>query len=89
MDSIETVISGTSANYFERSVGASVDTIEEAAAFAQANVTNSAIEHLFFYNSTSDVGFLLMDTDNNDVFEIGVILAGKGSATDFSYADLI
>jgi Ca2+-binding RTX toxin-like protein len=86
-DSIDTPIAGSASNYAEYATTAT--TIGAAASFAQSQVTNPAIAHVFLYNSAADIGFLLSDLDNNDVFEMGVILTGAGAASEFSYADLI
>lgn len=88
-DSIDTAIAGKSSNYHEHSVTSSVDTIEEAAAYAKAHATSSKIAHVFLYNSSKDIGFVLMDLDQNHTFETGVVLSHSGKASDFSYVDLI
>src|SRR5207253_517004 len=54
-DAIDTSTKGTSTNYYEHSVTSSVDTIEEAAAYAEAHATSSAIAHVFLYNGTKDM----------------------------------
>jgi hypothetical protein len=86
-DRIDMPISGATGNYQELSTTEA--TIEAAAAYAESQVTNTAIVHAFLYNSTADKGFLLSDLDNDDVFETGVVLAGAGAAADFAFGNLI
>jgi Tol biopolymer transport system component len=88
-DSIDTSIAGKSSNYYEHKVKSSVDTIEEAADYAKAHVTSSKIAHVFLYNTSEDIGFLLMDLNHDHKFETGVVLSHSGQAGDFGYLDLI
>ena len=88
-DSIDTSIAGKSSNYYEHKVKSSVDTIEEAADYAKAHVTSSKIAHVFLYNTSKDIGFLLMDLNHDHKFETGVVLSHSGQAGDFGYLDLI
>jgi Ca2+-binding RTX toxin-like protein len=84
---IDTPISGAAGNYQERATTAT--TIEAAAAYAESQVTNTAVAHVFLYNMTANKGFLLSDLDNDDVFEAGAILTGADAAADFAYGNLI
>lgn len=88
-DKIDTKIAGTANNFYAAAVSGDVDTIEEAAAIAKSTAPSTDIAYAYLYNSDKHIGFLIMDIDNNDVFETGIVLAKTGAAGDFSYADLI
>lgn len=86
-DSIDTTITGAASTYADYATTAT--TIGTASSYAESQVTSTAIAHVFLYNASAGVGFLVSDLDNNDVFETGVVLTGAGAAGAFSYADLI
>jgi hypothetical protein len=44
---------------------------------------------VFLYNTSKDIGFLLMDLNHDHKFETGVVLSHSGQAGDFGYLDLI
>jgi Ca2+-binding RTX toxin-like protein len=88
-DRIDTKIAGTENNFYAAAVSGDVDTIEEAAAIATSTAPSTDIAYAYLYNSAKHIGFLIMDIDNNDKFETGIVLAKTGAAGDFGYADLI
>ncbi len=45
--------------------------------------------YIFTYNSKANTGWLLTDLNNDNKYEMCVVLKGSGSYNDFSYLDII
>lgn len=79
--------------------GANVNTIEEAAAYANGlssqGLIATGVATVFIYNSQTDTGYLLQDCDYypgwlpGERFETGAVLLGAGDASDMSAANLV
>ncbi len=73
-------------NYAERATTAT--SIDEAA-FAVNNMSLNTPDIVFMYNPVSDIGFLMVDVDQNNHYEFGITLLGAGSPSDFSIFNLM
>ncbi|HEX2556602.1 MAG TPA: calcium-binding protein [Microvirga sp.] len=86
-DQIDISAAGTVSNYRESSTSAG--SIKAAAAFAEATFTSDQVAHVFLYNTATDTGYLLSDTNSDGGFDTGVVLKGAGSGAGFSHDDII
>ncbi len=86
-DRIIVPVSGDATNY--REVATTAATIQDAAMFAESAFPQPEVRYAFLYNEASDTGFMLIDNDNNHVFETGIILRGAGSSSDMSSLNLV
>lgn len=90
VDRIVSDIAGTAANYGEHSStsgGVTITDIETARADAEQNHTNKT--HMFFWDSSTDTGYLVSDLNNDNLFETGVVLNGAGAGSDFDFTNII
>lgn len=87
MDYIQAPVAGTSSNYGEYATSAT--DIATVAKQVFNSSWQSSKEHVFAYNSRTDTGYLLSDSDGNNHFDIAVVLKGAGAASDMNWSDIL
>lgn len=85
-DSIDMPFAASAASYVERATAAR--TVEAAASVAEI-IAEPGKFYAFLFNSRTDTGYLLADLNGNGAFETAIVLAGRGSAGDLAFLDIV
>jgi Ca2+-binding RTX toxin-like protein len=86
-DWIDMAVKGTTRNYGEhRTTARSIaDAVDDAEFF----FPQARIKHVFLYNTKTDTGYLISDSDGNGQFDTGIVMKNAGLASDMSYQYII
>lgn len=86
-DYIQSPVQGTSTNYGEYQTNSSnITTIANQILNSSWQTTK---DNVFAYNTSTDTGYLFMDTNGDNYFDQQVIMQGAGAASDMNYSDIL